>query len=126
MAEDVARGERAMSLPQQWIAYKAVEGPNVKFVQPKEGLYYSIANAVIPKNAPHPNAAKLWIEWEVSKEGQQVKVDVGQETAIRNDVTAKQTWLRLDTAGAWATVSFDDRRSKQQEMGRVVSAYFTQ
>lgn len=125
MADEIARGERAIGMPVQWISYKAVEGPNVKFVQPKEGLYYSIANAVIVKGAPHPNAAKLWIEWEVSKAGQQVKVDVGQETAIRTDVAASQTWLRLDSAGPWASVSFADRGSKQPEMGQTVKSFFT-
>jgi iron(III) transport system substrate-binding protein len=125
LAEQVARGERALGVPGQYISYRAVEGPNIKFIQPKEGLYYSIANAVIVKGAPHPNAAKLWIEWEVSKAGQQVKVDVGQETAIRNDVTAKETWLRLDTAGPWASVSFEDRATKQGEMAKTVQSYFT-
>lgn len=124
MAEEVARGEKGIAAPLQWISYSAKKGPNVKFVQPKEGLYYSIANAAIPKGAPHANAAKLWIEWEVSKEGQQVKVDAGSETAIRNDVQAKESWLRLDTAGAWANVTFADRRSKQKEMGERVRAIF--
>ena len=125
MAEQVARGERAISAPQSWTSYQAVEGPNVKFVQPKEGLYYSIVNTAIPKGAPHANAAKLWIEWEASRAGQQVKVDVGQETAIRNDVDAKHTWLRLDTAGPWASVTFEERRSKQAEMASTVRTYFT-
>lgn len=125
IADEIARGERALGVPVQWISFKALEGPNVKFIQPKEGLYYSIANAVIVKGAAHPNAAKLWIEWEVSRAGQQVKVDVGQETAIRNDVTAKETWLRLDTAGPWASVSFEDRGTKQSEMGKTVQSFFT-
>jgi iron(III) transport system substrate-binding protein len=125
MAEEVSRGERGIAAPTQWISYKAVEGANVKFIQPTEGLYYSIANAVIAKGAAHANAAKVWIEWEVSKAGQQVKVDAEQETALRTDVTAKQTWLRLDTAGPWASVTFEDRRTKQAEMGKTVQAYFS-
>jgi iron(III) transport system substrate-binding protein len=125
IADEISRGERAIGAPVQWISYKAAEGPNVKFVQPQEGLYYSIANAVIVKGAPHPNAARLWIEWEVSRAGQQVKVDVGQETALRTDVTARETWLRLDTAGPWASVSFDDRATKQTEMGKTVQSFFT-
>lgn len=124
MAEEVARGERPIAWPVQWASYRANQGPDVKFLQPTEGLYYSIANAVIVKDAPHPNAAKLWIEWEVSNEGQQVKVDAGQETAIRNDVSAHETWLRLDTAGAWASISFDDRQSKQDAMRTTVKSFF--
>jgi iron(III) transport system substrate-binding protein len=124
MAEEVARGERPIAWPVQWTSYLAYQGPNVKFVVPKEGLYYSVANAVIAKGAPHPNAAKVWIEWEVSKAGQQVKVDAGRETAIRTDVTAKEPWLRLDTAGAWASVTFADRENKQQEMQQTVKSFF--
>ncbi|GAC1312940.1 MAG: ABC transporter substrate-binding protein [Chloroflexota bacterium] len=124
MAEEVARGERPIAWPVQWASYRANQGPDVKFLQPTEGLYYSIANAVIVKDAPHPNAAKLWIEWEVSSEGQQVKVNAGQETAIRKDVTARETWLRLDTAGAWASISFDDRQSKQDAMRTTVKSFF--
>jgi iron(III) transport system substrate-binding protein len=125
IVEEIARGERPIGAPVSWTSYKAVEGPDVKFIQPKEGLYYSIVNAVIPKGAPHPNAAKLWIEWEDSQAGQQVKADVGQETALRTDVKAQQTWLRLDTAGPWASVTFEDRRTKQAEMGQTVKSYFS-
>ncbi|MEI6537200.1 MAG: extracellular solute-binding protein, partial [Verrucomicrobiaceae bacterium] len=125
IAEEIARGEQPIGMPVQWISFKGIDSPNLKFIQPKEGLYYSLVNAVIPKGAPHPNAAKVWIEWEVSRAGQQVKGDIGQETAIRSDITAKETWLRLDTAGPWASVSFEDRRTKQAEMGTIVKSFFT-
>ncbi|MFN0074125.1 MAG: ABC transporter substrate-binding protein [Chloroflexota bacterium] len=125
MAEDVARGEYGIGAPSQWTSYLPKQAPQTKFIQPKEGLYYSIANAVIPKGAPHPNAAKLWIEWETSKEGQQLKADLGYEVAIRTDVTTKETWLRLDTAGPWAGIPFADRLTKQADMNERVKGIYT-
>lgn len=38
------------------------------------------------KNAPHPNAAKLWINWRLSDEGQQVLGQEGQ-APVRNGIT---------------------------------------
>ena len=83
-----------------------------------------ITNMVIPKGAPHPNAAKLWIEWEASKEGQQVKAELGSEVVVRKDVPTKEKWLSLETAGPWAGVTFADRLTKQNEMGEQVKKYF--
>ena len=37
-------------------------------------------NQSIIKNAPHPNAAKLWIEWSLSEEGQTLLAAQGYAT----------------------------------------------
>ena len=61
---------------------------------PKEGLYVSggSGNLVILKNAPHPNATKLFVNWVLSKEGQEVySKGLGQGTR-RVDVDTK--WLQ--------------------------------
>jgi iron(III) transport system substrate-binding protein len=125
LAEDVARGEYGIGAPSAWTSYLPKAAPHTRFIQPKEGLYYSVGNAVIPKGAPHPNAAKVWIEWETSREGQQLKADLGYEVAIRKDVTAKETWLRLDTAGPWAGIPFSDRLNKQDAMNERVKSIYT-
>lgn len=44
------------------------------------------APAVISKNAPHPNAAKLFVNWITSKEGQKFIVDNGGRIPVRIDV----------------------------------------
>jgi ABC-type Fe3+ transport system substrate-binding protein len=72
------------------------------------------------------NAAKVWVEWEASKEGQQVKADLGQEVVVRKDVQAKEKWLSLASAGAWAGVTFDERLTKQSQMAELVKQYFPQ
>lgn len=124
IAEDVARGEYGIGIPVGTNNYTAKVAPHTRFVIPKEGSYYSITNMVIVQGAPHSNAAKLWIEFEASKEGQQLKAEVGHEVVVRKDVAAKEKWLSLETAGAWAGVSFADRLTKQADMAERVKAYF--
>lgn len=45
-----------------------------------------VAPAVISKNAPHPNTAKLYVNWITSKEGQEFIVKNGGRIPIRIDV----------------------------------------
>ena len=47
------------------------------------------------KGAPHPNAAKLWLEWSLSEEGQQELAKVGQGP-IRKGVKAQEFEADLD------------------------------
>jgi iron(III) transport system substrate-binding protein len=42
--------------------------------------------------APHPNAAKLFVNWIASPEGQQVHADAEKQAPMRRDVPAP--WLR--------------------------------
>jgi iron(III) transport system substrate-binding protein len=52
-------------------------GAPIKQIKPEEGIGITPINQGIVKNALHPNAAKLWIEWSLSKEGQQLLADNG-------------------------------------------------
>ncbi|MGE5816955.1 MAG: ABC transporter substrate-binding protein [Deltaproteobacteria bacterium] len=45
-----------------------------------------VAPAVISKDAPHPNAAKLYVNWITSKEGQEFLVKNGGRIPVRTDV----------------------------------------
>ena len=45
-----------------------------------------VAPAVISKNAPHPNAAKLYVNWITSKEGQEFIFKNGGRIPVRVDV----------------------------------------
>src|SRR5207244_9841979 len=45
-------------------------GAPVKQIRPVEGVGVTPIGQSLLKNAPHPNAAKLWIEWSLSEEGQ--------------------------------------------------------
>jgi iron(III) transport system substrate-binding protein len=56
----------------------------------------------VVKNAPHPNAAKLFVDWMVSQQGQQAIVDKTSHTSVREDVKNDATvWDETKWAPAW-------------------------
>ena len=48
------------------------KGANLKFLLPKEGIILLPAGSFILAKAPHPNAAKLWIDFTLSQTGQMI------------------------------------------------------
>ena len=61
---------------------------------PKEGIYASSGsgNLVILKKAPHPNAAKVYVNWLLSQEGQEVFGKAMGQATRRLDVDT--TWTK--------------------------------
>lgn len=62
-----------------------MKGEPLGFAYPSEGAIFFIYYGGIMKTAPHPNAAKLWMDFVFSKEAQQQIVDYGF-TSVRTDV----------------------------------------
>lgn len=60
-------------------------GRNVDFALPRPQLVDPAAIALV-KDAPHPRAARLFLDWMLSKEGQQLIIDVSDRTSARTDV----------------------------------------
>ena len=60
---------------------------------PREGTYVSSGsgNVVILKSAPHPNAAKLFLNWMLSREGQEIYSRPVGQASRRLDVDSKWT-----------------------------------
>jgi len=56
-------------------------GAPLKFLKPTDGVRAAGNYQSIVKNAPHLNAAKLWVEWSTTEEGQQVFAKTGQGAA---------------------------------------------
>ncbi|MBV8926667.1 MAG: extracellular solute-binding protein [Bradyrhizobium sp.] len=73
----VARGEYALYLPVGLTSVPELKGLPVKFVAPKEGLPYVGYDLALLKNAPHPNAARLLMEFYLGKNMQQCFANVG-------------------------------------------------
>jgi ABC-type Fe3+ transport system substrate-binding protein len=69
-ARRVARGEYAIYVPQIFAFTSDLKGLPVKVVIPKEGAPYAEMDFAMLKNAPHPNAARLFIEHFLSTEAQ--------------------------------------------------------
>ena len=64
--------------------------PNVEVVIPKSGVFGGVYVQAISAYAPHPNAAKLWMEYLYSDEGQLLWLK-GYTHPIRyNDLAARK------------------------------------
>ena len=85
--------------------------PKVEVVVPKTGVVAGVYVQAISAYAPHPNAAKLWMEYLYSDEGQQGLLN-GYCHPIRfNDMVAKNKFTKasldkLPPAAAYAKAAF--------------------
>jgi iron(III) transport system substrate-binding protein len=73
----VASGERPVGVNgAEYFYYKTLkQGNPIKIIYPKEGVPLVVSPVAIAKDAPHPNAAKLFMEFIFSKESQQLLAD---------------------------------------------------
>ena len=73
----IARGELPLYLPDSLTSMPGLKGLPVKFVAPKEGLPYIGYDLALLKSAPHPNAARLLMEYYIGKKMQQSLANLG-------------------------------------------------
>jgi len=69
-ARRVARGEYAIYVPQIFAFTSDLKGLPVKVVIPKEGAPFAEMDLAVLRNAPHPNAARLFIDHFLGVESQ--------------------------------------------------------
>ena len=87
----LALGERAVSADGlEYVHIQLIEsGAPIEIVYPKEGTPFVPSCEGIAKNAPHPNAARLFISFMVSRETQQYLVDVAGLRSFHPEVKDK-------------------------------------
>jgi iron(III) transport system substrate-binding protein len=73
----VARGEYPLRIPQLFSNTTTLKGLPVKLVIPVEGVPYIRFDMALLKNAPHPNAARLFINHYLSDEVQLIYANAG-------------------------------------------------
>jgi iron(III) transport system substrate-binding protein len=61
-------------------------GARIEGVYPKEGAPTNTRPVAIPANAPHPNAAKLFLNWRLSEEGQIMMQDGFGMRSVREGI----------------------------------------
>ncbi len=61
-------------------------GAPLKTLPLVEGVTGQFGNVLAVKGAPHPNAARVFINWLLSAEGQRIYTEVANSTPIRKDV----------------------------------------
>jgi iron(III) transport system substrate-binding protein len=74
IATGLVTGEQLMAfsgMPTRAYQYNK-KGAKLKFIFPEEGVVLMPQNTFILSNAPHPNSAKLWIDFILSDEGQSI------------------------------------------------------
>ena len=97
LGDALAKGKLAVALG---VSFYTLEGfltanlPVKELPKMKEGLPSSNGSGVIGvvKNPPHPNAARVFVNWLLSKEGQELYVKVMHQSTRRLDVDTK--WLK--------------------------------
>ncbi len=80
----VARGEYALRFPQSLSNMRDLRGLPVKFIIPAEGLVYVRADIGIASGAPHPDAARLFIEYILSPRTQGLLASFGLIPVIKD------------------------------------------
>lgn len=96
----------------------------VAFVNPNP-LPTSFTPIDVARNAPHPAAAALFINWMVSQEGQQAIVDTTDHTSLRPDVkNDPKVWDPTKWPPAWgmASLSADQYNQYAKEMKSALGA----
>jgi iron(III) transport system substrate-binding protein len=75
----VAQGERPVMVDgAEASAFQLIgSGAPIALVYPVEGTPAAVLNGVVMQRAPHPNAARLFINFMFSREGQQIFADYG-------------------------------------------------
>jgi iron(III) transport system substrate-binding protein len=73
----VARGEYPLYIPDSLTAAPTLKGLPVKFIVPKEGLPYVGYDLALVKNAPHPNAARVLMNYYLGKQMQEAFASLG-------------------------------------------------
>ncbi len=82
----MSAGEAVIGPASANTAYPAVDKGNpVQVAHPEDGLVVCVTPSGIPVNAPHPNAARLFMEWLLSDEYSRMMAVDGTEP-IRSDV----------------------------------------
>src|SRR5688572_1466694 len=124
LAEILAKGKVALVIGLTYYSYAPFVKaglPVAPLPVPKEGVYVSggSGHLVVLKNAPHPNATKLFVNWFLSREGQEVYTRAMRQATRRLDVDVK--WLReVGVTAAKDTLTIDQYyKLENQSEGKI-------
>ncbi len=112
--QGVANGEYPIGLTFEQAAFEYLKGgAPIGLIYPSEGTAITLDGSAIIKNAPHPNAAKLFLDFTVSKEMQELMVDKFGRRSVRKDVGSPAGLPTLDKIKA---INYDlDYAAKNRE-----------
>ncbi len=96
MTEDVAAGSKllAYNVIGSYVLERLAENPSIGIISPQDYTLIMSRIAVIPKAARHPNAARLFLDFMLSKHGQKVLADSYLDS-VRSDVPSPSGAVHL-------------------------------
>ncbi|MBD3306507.1 extracellular solute-binding protein [candidate division KSB3 bacterium] len=116
-------GEAAVGITLEDNAYRYVQGGGpVKIVYPEDGTTAAPDGIALVKDAPHPDAAKQFIDWALSKETQDLLVQEMGRRPVRVDGAVPPELPPLDSIKtvpydfAWSAANKDEFVAKWTEL----------
>ncbi len=95
--QGVANGEYPIGLTFEQAAFDYLKGgAPIGLIYPSEGTAITLDGSAIIKNAPHPNAARLFLDFTISKELQELMVNRFGRRSVRRDVGSPAGLPALD------------------------------
>jgi iron(III) transport system substrate-binding protein len=114
-AKRVARGEFAFAIPFNLAELEELKGLPVKGVIPEEGSPYTPISVALIKGAKHPNAAKLFMNFLLSEEGQLIFAKDGlviSTSGLEDQVPEEHKWRVFGKLLGHADISKQQERMK--------------
>ncbi|MBM2831717.1 MAG: extracellular solute-binding protein family 1 [Dehalococcoidia bacterium] len=93
--QQTVSGEKLLAIFPNFLRVTAAirAGAPLRIVHFKEGTSYYVTGVALIKNAPHPNAALVFLDWMFSKEGQEAIGRTANLYTLRKDV--KDSWIAV-------------------------------
>jgi iron(III) transport system substrate-binding protein len=135
LAENLAKGKIAVTSGiaySEFLPFIKANLPVQPLPMPKEGLYVSggYGHLTVLKNPPHPNAAKVFVNWLLSRDGQEVftrgmgvgsrRLDVDTRWLKEYGVVAAKDFLTLEQYHKYENQS-EDKIYKIREPGAAMA-----
>jgi iron(III) transport system substrate-binding protein len=108
----VAQGAYAIGFPADADVLNQLEGAPIKWIAPKEGVNYTVMVTGLVKNAPRSNAAKLFINFVLSEEFQQIVAQT--DTPVRMGIKPARPEWSLDQVSLLPRDLIESREERER------------
>ena len=116
----VARREFAMYIPYPMADHKNNEGLPLKAIVPTEGLAYTPITIALIKNAPHPNAARLYMSFYLDNEAQLVYATTGYRVSTNGmEAQTPEKFRWLATAKLLGRQKLEGQQERMREADKI-------
>lgn len=114
----ITTGEFGIGLPMSTgsAAAAAKKGAPVKFLAFSEGLILSPTATWVVKNCPHPNAAKVFANWVMTKNGQEAAAKLGSGAPVMAGVVPPDPNLNIEGKPILYSLTYESTKAQQETM----------